>query len=56
MSFENLSLYGLLAALVQLAIIVGTILRVILTRHPPGSAFAWILLTTFFRMRALRCI
>ena len=46
MSFENLSLYGLLAALVQLAIIVGTILRVILTRHPPGSAFAWILLTT----------
>jgi cardiolipin synthase len=30
---------------VQLALIAGVTLRVILTRHPPGSSFAWILLT-----------
>lgn len=46
MDFDNLTLYGLLAAQLQFAIIIGTILRVILTRHPPGAAFAWILLTT----------
>ena len=46
MNFDTFTIYGLLAALLQLVIIVGTILRVILTRHPPGSAFAWILLTT----------
>ena len=46
MDFDNITLYGLFAALLQLVILIGTILRVILTRHPPGAAFAWILLTT----------
>lgn len=35
--------YG--ALIVQLTLAVGVILRVIFTRHPPGSAFAWIMLT-----------
>lgn len=43
---ESLTLWGALAALVQFAIVASVIIRVILTRHPPGSAFAWILLTT----------
>ena len=43
---ESLTLWGSLAALVQFAIVASVIIRVILTRHPPGSAFAWILLTT----------
>ncbi|MEG2153892.1 MAG: cardiolipin synthase [Burkholderiaceae bacterium] len=34
-----------LAIAIQVALIVGVTLRVILTRHPPGSSFAWILLT-----------
>ncbi len=34
-----------LAIFIQVALIVGVTLRVILTRHPPGSSFAWILLT-----------
>lgn len=46
--FESLShytLWGLVAAFIQLSITVGVILRVMLTRHPPGSSFAWILIT-----------
>lgn len=39
-------LVGGAAAALQLLIVAGVILRVVLTRHPPGSAFAWILLTT----------
>lgn len=46
MHLDNLSLLGVLAILLQFAIMGSVILRVILTRHPPGSAFAWILLTT----------
>lgn len=34
-----------LAALLQFAILSGVVLRVMLTRHPPGSTFAWILIT-----------
>ena len=30
---------------VQFFIVVSVVIRVILTRHPPGSSFAWILLT-----------
>lgn len=37
--------FGIAAVVLQLALTVGVILRVILTRHPPGSSFAWILLT-----------
>lgn len=51
--FESLSnqefwitLAGFAAVLLQLTLTVSVILRVILTRHPPGSSFAWILLTT----------
>ncbi len=50
--FESLSdqgfwiaLAGAGALMLQAALTVGVILRVILTRHPPGSSFAWILLT-----------
>lgn len=43
---EPINLLGLGAVLLQLALTVGVILRVMLTRHPPGSSFAWILLTT----------
>lgn len=42
---EQLLSYGIIAALIQAGLIVGVTLRVMLTRHPPGSAFAWILLT-----------
>lgn len=42
---DHLTLLSLLALVTQLIVILGVILRVILTRHPPGSAFAWILLT-----------
>lgn len=37
--------FALLALSVQALIVAGVIVRVILTRHPPGSSFAWILLT-----------
>lgn len=40
--FDTLTI---LAALLQFAILTGVVLRVMLTRHPPGSSFAWILLT-----------
>lgn len=46
MPTESFPLLGTIAALLQLCIIVGVILRVMLTRHPPGSSFAWILITT----------
>ena len=39
-TFGSLFLVGL-----QFVLIAGVTLRVILTRHPPGSSFAWILLT-----------
>lgn len=42
---EQLLSYGIIAALIQAGLIIGVTLRVMLTRHPPGSAFAWILLT-----------
>ncbi len=38
-------LFGAALVILQLALTAGVILRVILTRHPPGSSFAWILLT-----------
>lgn len=40
-----LTLAGAAAVVLQLTLTLGVILRVILTRHPPGSSFAWILLT-----------
>ena len=46
LGFDSFSPWGVAAALLQLSIIVGVILRVMLTRHPPGSSFAWILITT----------
>ena len=46
MVLDPLSVFGATAAIVQIGIIACVILRVILTRHPPGSSFAWILLTT----------
>ena len=42
---EHLLSFGLIAAIVQIILVLGVTLRVMLTRHPPGSAFAWILLT-----------
>ena len=39
------SFAGWAALLLQFSLAVGVILRVMLTRHPPGSAFAWIILT-----------
>ena len=44
-STQTLSFWGVAAALLQLFIVAGVTLRVMLTRHPPGSAVAWILLT-----------
>lgn len=41
-----LGLLGAAAVVLQLLLAAGVTLRVILTRHPPGSSFAWILLTT----------
>lgn len=41
-------LVSVIAIAVQFTIIVGVILRVMLTRHPPGSAFAWILISVIF--------
>ena len=43
--FDNLSLISILLMAVQFFIVVSVVIRVILTRHPPGSSFAWILLT-----------
>lgn len=43
---DQLLSYGMIAVALQISFIVGVTLRVMLTRHPPGSAFAWILLTT----------
>ncbi len=40
-----LSFFGVVAVILQFALTLGVVLRVILTRHPPGSSFAWILLT-----------
>lgn len=40
------TLAGAAAVLLQFLLTAGVILRVILTRHPPGSSFAWILLVT----------
>lgn len=37
---------GAAAAFLQFALAVAVILRVILTRHPPSAALAWIILTT----------
>ena len=45
-ALEPMSILGATAAVVQIGIIACVILRVILTRHPPGSSFAWILITT----------
>lgn len=39
------TLGSLILVALQLVLIAGVTLRVILTRHPPGSSFAWILLT-----------
>ena len=40
------TLAGAAAVLLQFVLTASVILRVILTRHPPGSSFAWILLVT----------
>lgn len=42
---EPVTIVGLSAVVLQITLTVGVILRVMLTRHPPGSSFAWILLT-----------
>lgn len=42
---EPSTIVGLCAVILQVTLTVGVILRVMLTRHPPGSSFAWILLT-----------
>lgn len=42
---QTLTVWGSLAALIQLLIVAAVALRVMLTRHPPGASFAWILLT-----------
>lgn len=42
---EPSTIVGLAAVLLQIGLTIGVILRVMLTRHPPGSSFAWILLT-----------
>ena len=42
---EPVTIVGLSAVFLQITLTVGVILRVMLTRHPPGSSFAWILLT-----------
>jgi len=43
--FDPLEIASWVAAAVQLTLVTGVILRVMLTRHPPGSSFAWILIT-----------
>ena len=43
--FDNLSLISILLMAVQFFIVVSVVIRVILTRHPPGSSFSWSLLT-----------
>lgn len=43
---ETFTLASALLLTLQFVIVLSVIFRVILTRHPPGSAFAWILLTT----------
>lgn len=47
LSSENfwLAVIGAGAFVLQASLALSVILRVIMTRHPPGSAFAWILLT-----------
>ena len=47
--FDPLELASWVAAALQLALVIGVILRVMLTRHPPGSSFAWILITVLVR-------
>ena len=42
---EPITIIGWCAVLLQISLTIGVILRVMLTRHPPGSSFAWILLT-----------
>ena len=42
---EPVTLIGLGAVILQVSLTIGVVLRVMLTRHPPGSSFAWILLT-----------
>lgn len=42
---EPLTLISWAAVFVQLFLVIGVTLRVMLTRHPPGSSFAWILIT-----------
>ena len=44
-TFHALTLWSLIAMMIQFGIITGVTLRVMLTRHPPGSAFAWIIIT-----------
>lgn len=45
-SLTHLSFWGLVAFFVQAFIVLAVTLRVMLTRHPPGASFAWILVTT----------
>lgn len=40
-----LAVVGAVAFVLQATLALSVILRVIMTRHPPGSAFAWIMLT-----------
>lgn len=42
---NTLTLWGLFAVLIQVGIIIAVSVRVMLTRHPPGSSFAWIIIT-----------
>lgn len=42
---DPFSSFATFAALLQLLLVFAVIIRVTLTRHPPGSSFAWILIT-----------
>ncbi len=44
-TIHTFTLWSLIAVIVQFSIVLGVTLRVMLTRHPPGAAFAWILIT-----------
>lgn len=44
-SLNTVSLWGAVAVVIQAGLTLGVVLRVILTRHPPASSLAWIVLT-----------
>ena len=44
-SLNTVTLWGAVAVVIQAGLTLGVVLRVILTRHPPASSLAWIVLT-----------